>query len=205
VDFVHLLAHHPDFSMETDDLQTFEVYLKFFLDALATSENIAFLYYAGAQLKMVRTRNSDKSINLYVLSEMIQVLIREHCASNNWMLQTYPGKVGLPRDLFEKLPAEESSTVMKTIYLEAQSNFMKHRTQARTKTPKAKAHKRTSPIKTDEETDSDSTQVDGTPIKRKKTQKKHRVVGEDVDTPMRRSDRAKKSLRSNLVEHTDSE
>jgi sister-chromatid-cohesion protein PDS5 len=205
VDFAHLLAHHPDFSMETDDLQTFEVYLKFFLDTLATSENIAFLYYAGAQLKMVRTRNSEKSINLYVISEMIQVLIREHCASNNWILQTYPGKVGLPRDLFEKLPAEESSTVMKTIYLEAQSDYMKHRTQPKTKTPKSKPQKRTSPIKADDETDSDSTQVDGTPIKRKKTPKKHRMDGEELDTPMRRSERTKKSLRSNLIEHTDSD
>jgi sister-chromatid-cohesion protein PDS5 len=189
VDFAHLLAHHPDFTMDTDDLQTFEVYLKFYLDTLATAENISFLYYASAQLKMVRDKHSENSLNLYVISEISQVLIREHCATNNWILQTYPGKIGISRDLFEKLGQEESGIVMKTVYLEAHTDFMKHRMK---KTPlRKKSHKRSSPVKDDEDTDSDQTQIDGTPIKTKKHRFSPKV---DVDTPMRRSERTKKPI-----------
>jgi sister-chromatid-cohesion protein PDS5 len=182
VEFAHMLAHHPDFSMESEDLETFQVYLKFYLETIATSENISFLYYSSAQLKMVQDKFSTDSKILYVVSEMAQVLIREHCAHNNWILQTYPGKVGITKELFTKLGAQEAVDNVKLIYLE-ESDFMKHRMKKPLKRTKAKIQEE------EDEEDSDSTQVDDTP---KKSPKLKSNVSTNVSTPIRRSERSKK-------------
>lgn len=73
VRLIHLLAHHPDFSREEEDVKLFESYLDFFIDAVATSENVSYIYYMSGQLKMVRDRSSENSevdnfnvANLYI-------------------------------------------------------------------------------------------------------------------------------------------
>jgi sister chromatid cohesion protein PDS5 len=49
--FLHLLAHHPDFGTEVDDLKGFAPYIEFFLDAIAMTDNVSFLYSMAVQLK----------------------------------------------------------------------------------------------------------------------------------------------------------
>lgn len=84
VRLLHLLAHHPDFSPEVDDLKTFARYedispqqllealtrqlttasvdcfryIEFFLDCVLTKENVALLYYLALKCKTVRDSKS---------------------------------------------------------------------------------------------------------------------------------------------------
>lgn len=51
VQLVHLLAHHPDFGESEEDLKLFVPYIELFLDCVATSDNISFLYHIGQKFK----------------------------------------------------------------------------------------------------------------------------------------------------------
>lgn len=42
--------------------------------------------------------------NLYAISELAQRLLRDRAKSHGWVLETYPGKVKLPGDIFKPLP-----------------------------------------------------------------------------------------------------
>lgn len=88
VRLIHLLAHHPDFSTDVEDLKTFSRYsylylsmprssfpvvisdiclasincryLEFFLDCVATKENVSLLYYLSLKVKTVRDARSSE-------------------------------------------------------------------------------------------------------------------------------------------------
>lgn len=138
--FIHLLAHHPDFSREPEEIQQFTRYIDFFLDCLATPESVSFLYYLASRLKGVRDSESQghsevrdglnricppgrtaerflahslASQNLYMLSELAQHVIKTRAHAHNWNIETYPAKVQLPSDIFKPLPNRE---VQKEIY-----------------------------------------------------------------------------------------
>ncbi|ORX94611.1 ARM repeat-containing protein [Basidiobolus meristosporus CBS 931.73] len=113
---IHLLAHHPDFSKELNDLKLFVKYIEFYLENIANAENIALIYHIIVQLKTVRDRiTPPKTENLYILSEMAQLLVQEKSHSAGWTLASYPGQVKLPMDLFETLL--DSSEVVMQVYL----------------------------------------------------------------------------------------
>ncbi|KAJ3276604.1 hypothetical protein HDV01_004137 [Terramyces sp. JEL0728] len=115
--FIHLLAHHPDFSLEHSDLAQFESYITFYLETICTQENISLLYCISLQLKTIQDKHG-KSTNLYIVSELCQLIIREYAAEHNWLLTTYPDKIGIARELFEKLDHSEATDNSKKIYLE---------------------------------------------------------------------------------------
>ena len=117
VRLIHLLAHHPDFSSEAEDVALFEAYIYFFLDAVANADNVSYLYYMAGQLKLVRDKTSENSDSMYILSELAQVLIQRYCVVHNWFLQPYPEKVGLPRELFARLPKDVGTTILKKRFL----------------------------------------------------------------------------------------
>jgi sister-chromatid-cohesion protein PDS5 len=107
--FLHLLAHHPDFGRDSvEELSDSGKYIDFYLDALANAENVGLLYHLATKLKGVRdVETSAHSDNLYTLSELAQLYIRLRAASQNWTIQTYPGKTRLPTDIFRPLPSRE--------------------------------------------------------------------------------------------------
>lgn len=113
---VHLLAVHPDFDTEFDDLKAFAMYLEYMLEALLSAENASFVYYLSTLLKTVRCVETD-STNLYLLSEMLQLLIQQRCKVSGWSLPTFPGKAELPAKLFVKLSQSQERIVVKTFYL----------------------------------------------------------------------------------------
>lgn len=43
------------------------------------------------------------------MSELAQELIKSRTQSNSWSLQSYPGKVKLPSDIFRALPSPEAA------------------------------------------------------------------------------------------------
>ena len=138
--FLHLISHHPDFSVTEEDLETTESYVQLFLDTVATSDNIGLLYCIASRLKMVRDKHVDQeeaegrggATNLYIVSEMAQVLIHDRASSNSWTLQSWPGRVPLSSRLFEHLGSNEASTNLKKQYLD--QDYIKERAN-RTRTP----------------------------------------------------------------------
>jgi hypothetical protein len=91
VRFLHLLAHHPDFSKDVEDVKLFakcvEIhqpiviyrpaddgppsrYIEFYLDCVANMENISFLFHLASKLKTVRDSESQghSEARFFVLS-----------------------------------------------------------------------------------------------------------------------------------------
>ncbi|SPO28169.1 related to PDS5 - precocious dissociation of sister chromatids [Ustilago trichophora] len=112
---IHLLAHHPDFSRETkEDLIQFIRYIEFFLDSLSSPSNVSLFYYLATRVKGVRDAETQgASENLYALSELSQLVIKKRAAQQGWTIESYPGKVTLPGDIFKPLPSRE---VQREIY-----------------------------------------------------------------------------------------
>ncbi|KAG1732950.1 armadillo-type protein [Suillus lakei] len=116
---LHLLAHHPDFSTAHENLQEMAKYIEFYLDLIASSDNVSLLYHLAMKAKTVRDGQSHTySENLYAMSELAQELIKARAQARSWSLQSYPGKVKLPSDILRALPNPESATkILKTVYL----------------------------------------------------------------------------------------
>lgn len=49
---IHILAHHPDFSIATEDLDISAQYLRFYLSCVANSDNVSFLYHIVEKIKL---------------------------------------------------------------------------------------------------------------------------------------------------------
>lgn len=124
-EFCHLLSHHPDFSTVKSELKTFELYVTFFLDTIATSENISYLYALASQMKTVKDRFMEDSTPLYMIAEMQILMIQSYCVHHNWTLQTYPGKLSIPRDLYLRLDDDRVSEVLRTVYYKDGENLAK--------------------------------------------------------------------------------
>ncbi|KAG9792142.1 hypothetical protein KCU95_g5470, partial [Aureobasidium melanogenum] len=102
---ISLLAHHPDFSMEVDDLQDFVDYMMFYLKTVATPANIALIYHIAQRMKSVRDGiDESKSENLYCLSDIAQAVIHRYQELQGWSMSVWSGKPRLPSGLFAALP-----------------------------------------------------------------------------------------------------
>ncbi|KAI9886497.1 MAG: Curved DNA-binding protein (42 kDa protein) [Watsoniomyces obsoletus] len=110
-----LLAHHPDFDIDDDDtnttikdLEDFAQYILFYLRAVATEENLSLIYYVAQRVKQAKDAvTPERSENLYVLSDLAQAVIRRYEDVQGWSMQAWPGKMGLPGNLFKALPDHE--------------------------------------------------------------------------------------------------
>lgn len=105
---IPLLAHHPDFSPQPEDLEDFAKYILFYLSTVADEENISHIYKYAERVKQTRDALSpDSSDNLYVLSDLAQTVIRKYQERRGWSFQAWPDKVGLPTGLYTALPSSE--------------------------------------------------------------------------------------------------
>ncbi|KAH9849574.1 armadillo-type protein [Lenzites betulinus] len=120
---LHMLAHHPDFKVEHEYLPDIAKYIQFYLDLVASNENVSLLFNIALKAKTVRDSDSQFfSENLYACAELAQHLIRAHAKAHSWNLETYPGKVRLPGDILRSLPsAEAANQILKTVYLPEQA------------------------------------------------------------------------------------
>ncbi|CAA7268353.1 unnamed protein product [Cyclocybe aegerita] len=120
---LHLLAHHPDFATDQEELPDMASYVQFYLDHVATSENISLLYYLAQRGKTVRDPESHaQSENFYIMCEIAQLLIKARATAQSWLLPAYPGKVRLPSDILRPLPSPEATNeILKTTYLPAEA------------------------------------------------------------------------------------
>lgn len=105
---IPMLAHHPDYSSDTNDLADFAHYFLFYLGAIATEENTSLIYKYAERVKQTRDGiNPDASDNLYTLSDLAQTVTRKFQERKAWSFQAWPGKVGLPTGLYTALPSSE--------------------------------------------------------------------------------------------------
>lgn len=102
-------------------------YIDFYLDLVATPDNISLLYHLAMKAKTVRDPeshthsevcdtllmvgmvSSDNPQNLYAMSELAQELIKNRTQAHSWSLQSFPGKVKLPPDILRALPSAEAA------------------------------------------------------------------------------------------------
>jgi sister-chromatid-cohesion protein PDS5 len=114
-----LLAHHPDYSKEPENLKDHARYILYYLNALASEDNLGLIYKYAERVKQARDGiNANESERLYVLSDLAQAVIRKWELKKGWRMQTYPARVPLPAGLFSALPShEEAQKVAETDYL----------------------------------------------------------------------------------------
>ncbi|KAK0869133.1 Sister chromatid cohesion protein pds5 [Friedmanniomyces endolithicus] len=103
--FLSLLAHHQDFSPAAEDLKDFVEYIMFYLKTVATEANLPLIYHIAQRLKSVQDGiDSEKSENLYVVSDLAEAVIRAFQDVHGWSLQLHSGaKVRLPVGIFAPL------------------------------------------------------------------------------------------------------
>lgn len=104
--FVSLLAHHQDFSTETEHLEDFVEYIMFYLKTIATETNLPLIYHFAQRLKTVQDGiDATKSENLYILADIAEAVIRMFQEQHGWSLQVLSVRMGMPSGLFAKLPS----------------------------------------------------------------------------------------------------
>lgn len=145
VRLIHIIAHSEEFNQpvqrakelhdEAADNEIMKGYiyalriLLFYVDCIAKFENISLLYYLASRVKQYRdaTVNQDlysyeelpqEAMNIYCISELAQLVLKELCDHKNWPLQTWPGKIQLSLDLFTSMTStKEAHEIITRVYI----------------------------------------------------------------------------------------
>ena len=112
-----LLAHHPDYDSDARDLVDFARYIVFYLQSVATEENLSLIYHIAQRVKQCRDAvlpaNAESAPviddHLYHLSDLAQLAIRKFEDLHNWTIQTLPAKVRLPGTLFSEVKSHNDA------------------------------------------------------------------------------------------------
>lgn len=143
--FVKFLSGDTDASPEDGDPQVkaYVYILRFFslyLEAVASEKNASLLYYFASRVKQYRDSQIEQDLygletppaevmNLYRVAELCQLMIKELADSKNWNLQTYPGKMKLPSDIYAPMEDyQEAQATISRIYIsdEVQIELRQH-------------------------------------------------------------------------------
>jgi sister chromatid cohesion protein PDS5 len=69
--FISLLAHHPDFDTKLEDLSDFAKYFVFYLQTIATEENISLIYHIAQRVKQYRDAlNPSSEVNPFMVDRV---------------------------------------------------------------------------------------------------------------------------------------
>lgn len=125
-----LLAYHPDYpsedldeSTKLADLSDFSQYILFYLSAVANEQNMSLIFHVAQRVKQFRdgiTKSDEISTRLHTLSDLAQAVIRRFAdiysqqhkfggAAGANILQTYPGKMGVPSSLFASMSSHREA------------------------------------------------------------------------------------------------
>lgn len=99
VRLLHLLAHHPDFRAEGEELVHFAQYLDFFLACHATEANIGTLMQCATQVKAALDATAAPSDALGVLGELAQLVVQRTADAHGWNVP-HAAPESLPSDLY---------------------------------------------------------------------------------------------------------
>lgn len=123
---ISLLAHHPDYSSVPEELVDFGRFFIFYLQHVATEENISLIYHIAQRVKQYHDAisphtDSEPSAfdsNLYHLSDLAQLTIRKYEEAQSWTIQTLPAKIKLPSSLFAEIKShDEAQQIAERNYL----------------------------------------------------------------------------------------
>ncbi len=121
---IHMLAHHPDFSAKErtdEDLTNFAAYFAFYCDTVATAESLPVILHFAQRIKQVGdvlASGTEDDNNIYVLSEIAQLVISSKAEHNGWSLLTYPKRLKLPTDCYSALPdSKKASEILNRSFL----------------------------------------------------------------------------------------
>lgn len=102
-------------------------YVSMYLDSVVTEENCSLLYYFASRVKQYRCAKRDEdaevptaeNLNLYRVAELSQLMIKEYSDSKGWTIQTWPGKLNLPSDIFTLIDDfSEALEVISRVYIQ---------------------------------------------------------------------------------------
>ncbi|CAI5757995.1 unnamed protein product [Candida verbasci] len=138
---IHTISHHEQFIslLEAENEEniikayTFASnFVIYYVNLIAKSENISLLYYLASRVKQFRDATispsdydaedfenlSSKVSRLYKVSELSQLILKEYSDSKNWIIQTWPGKITLPIDLYTPMSSsKEAQSVVTKIFI----------------------------------------------------------------------------------------
>ena len=107
---ISLLAHHPDYSPDSEDLIDFSRYISFYLSTVATPDNLSLIYHIAQRVKQCSDAiDPTYNENLYHLSDLAQLTIRKYEEISGWSVETLPTKIKLPSSIFTALKNHESA------------------------------------------------------------------------------------------------
>lgn len=107
---ISILAHHPDFSPEAEELVDHARYLLFYISNVATEANFGMIFkYAERVKQTLDGIDPSKSERLYILSDLAQTLLRKWQERKNWSFQAVSNKIGLPVGLYTPLPSHQAA------------------------------------------------------------------------------------------------
>ncbi|KAI0180021.1 armadillo-type protein [Hypoxylon sp. FL1284] len=105
---ISLLAHHPDYGTEVEDLVDHARYLLYYVTNVATEANFGMIFKYAERVKQTRDGLApSESERLYVVSDLAQTMLKKWQEKRNWIFQAYSGKVGLPIGLYTALPSHD--------------------------------------------------------------------------------------------------
>lgn len=159
-----LLAYHPDYpsndldeSTRLGDLSDFAQYIIYYLSAVANEHNMSLIFHVAQRVKQFRdgiTKSDEVSTRLHTLSDLAQAAIRRFAdiysqqhkfgggssgATN--LLQTYPGKVGVPSSLFASMTSHrEAQDVADKNFLPDEIDDLLDRVVRTAMKPKSSSH-----------------------------------------------------------------
>lgn len=115
---ISLLAHHPDYSTDVDNLVDHARYIVYYLSNVATENNLGLiLRYAERSKQTKDAIDPAMSGNVYVLSDLAQAVIRKWMDKKNWSFRVGPASVGIPLGLYLTLPHDQAQEIAEKQYL----------------------------------------------------------------------------------------
>lgn len=160
-----LLAYHPDYpsddldeATKLGDLSDFSRYIIFYLQAVANEHNLSLIFHVAQRVKQFRdgiTKSDEISTRLHTLSDLAQATIRRFAdiysqqhkfggasGGATSLLQTYPGKMGVPSSLFASMTSHrEAQDVADKNFLPDELDDMLDRVVRNAMKPKSSSHR----------------------------------------------------------------
>ncbi|KKA28262.1 hypothetical protein TD95_001851 [Thielaviopsis punctulata] len=107
---ISLLAHHPDYSNDAENLVDHARYLVYYIRHVVTEANLGLVFrYVERAKQTVDAIDPEASENIYVLCDLALALLRKWQDRKGWSFQAYSHKVGLPIGLFSALPSHKAA------------------------------------------------------------------------------------------------
>lgn len=107
---ISLLAHHPDFVPQQQELLDHARYLIFYVQLVATQDNIGMIYRYAERVKQTKDAiDPVKSEHIYIICDLAMAVVRKWQEKNNWIFQAFSGKIGLPKGLYAGLSGHSAA------------------------------------------------------------------------------------------------